>query len=319
MLRLPAFSYHAPTSVAEAVALLSDGKAKILAGGTDLLPNMKHEIETPERLVSLRNLGLAGIREDQDHYVVGAMTALQTVAEDLGAHLPGLGEAVRAIAGPMHRRMGTLGGNICLDTRCVYINQSYFWRNALGYCLKKDGTLCHVVAKGRRCVAAASNDAALPLLLYGATLVLVGAAGERRVRLVDFYTADGIHNKVLQREILTEICIPKPAEGTAVTFEKLRLRRSIDFPLLNVAALTAPGRLELCIGALGARPKHLPLNALAEDVDRIDKAARRAYESARPLTNLATDPEWRRHMVTVLVRRALSRHAAYTASATSKT
>ena len=325
MLRLPAFEHHRPKDLDEAVVLLGALHArgepvKVIAGGTDLVPNMKHEITVPAHVISLRGLGLAGIRRDGDTLVLGAMTTVHAVGDDslVGEHLPALAEACRQIAGPQLRRMGTLGGNVCLDTRCLYINQTHFWRSALGFCLKKDGTVCHVVQGGQNCVAAASNDSALPLILYGASLHLRRAGGERVVGIDRFFTADGVHNTVLEPdEILTEIRVPVPGPKVACAFEKLRLRKAIDYPLLNVAVRVdrdGPGRLERCdlvVSALGARPKRITLDkqvrGRALDAETIALVGKKAHAACRPLTNLATDPTWRREMIPVLVRRAMGR------------
>ena len=325
MLRLPQFEYHEPQTLAETCALLAAFSAehkdfKLIAGGTDLLPNMKHEILTPAHLISLQRLNLAEVRPGPDEDTLGAMTTIEALSTSayLAARYPALVEACGQIAGPQLRRMGTLGGNLCLDTRCVYINQSYFWRQSLGFCLKKDGTLCHVVAGGKNCVAAASNDTALPLLLYGASLEITSPRGVHQIPLSNFYGADGIkNNSLLPDEILTRIILKRPASNVRVGFEKLRLRRSIDFPLLNVAlllALDAAGRidrLELAMGAMSARPKHLVLSSHFQGEKLCDalgaKVAERAYASCKPLTNLSTDPAWRRNMVRVLVKRLLSR------------
>ncbi len=324
MLRLPAFAYHAPASLEEVASLLADfhasgASAKLIAGGTDLVPNMKHEITTPAHVVSLHRVGLDGVREQNGHVVVGAMTSIQTVAADplVRARLPALAEACAQISGPQLRRMGTLGGNLCLDTRCLFINQTYFWRSALGFCLKKDGAQCHVVAGGRHCVAAASNDAALPLILYGAEVSLHSARGERTLPVSQLYVADGVRNLRLEPdEILTEVRVPTPRASVRCGFEKLRVRRSIDFSLVNLAALVERDvggvtRLELAVGCLNARPKHITLDAgvCGKPLDQalIAEVARRAHAACRPLNSIATDPEWRRQMVAVLAKRALGR------------
>ena len=163
MLTLPALTVHRPSTVAEAARLLSEHPdARVLAGGTDLGPNLKHGLYETQHLVALRGLSkeLRYVREEDGEIRLGALCTLDQLAADptILQKLPALADACGRIAGPQLRRMGTLGGNLCLDTRCVYVNQTYFWRNALGYCLKKDGTLCHVVEGGKRCVAAASND-----------------------------------------------------------------------------------------------------------------------------------------------------------------
>lgn len=322
MLRLPPFEFHQPQSIDDALRLLETLKGqsvRLLAGGTDLVPNMKHEITAPAHVVSLKHVGLAGLQMKDHEIVIGAMTSLHALANDTAVQrqLPALAAACQQIAGPQLRRMGTLGGNLCLDTRCLFINQTYFWRSALGFCLKKDGTVCHVVKGGQHCVAAASNDSALPLMLYGATVRLRSPRDERAVALVDFYVTDGIKNTIIEAdEVLTHIYVPVQAPSVRVAFEKLRTRKSIDFPLLNLAALTdhtngALSRCELAISALGARPKivsltkHLAGGTL--DDATIALAGRKAHAACRPLTNIATDPEWRRAMIPVLVRRALQR------------
>lgn len=337
MLRLPPFTHHRPTDVLTAVRLAAtlrdEGKTiRWLAGGTDLLVNMKHRIDTPDHVLSISALPLSYIRETETEVVIGAATPLADIRDHptTQERLSGLVAACRQIAGPQLQRMGTLGGNICLDTRCLYINQTAFWRRSLGYCLKKDGDLCHVVEGGRRCVAAAANDTVLPLWLYHATLIIGAYRGERlherRTPLADFFVADGQYNKTLEPdELLLEVRVPQPAADSAVSFEKLRLRKSIDFPLANLAlALSLPGddappdqpfSLACVVGALGARPKSIgltkyvpqggsPAQALA-DPNVVAGLSNRIHAACRPLTNMAGDPDWRRHMLRPLFKRAL--------------
>jgi 4-hydroxybenzoyl-CoA reductase subunit beta len=327
MLPLPRFEHHAPSSLEEALRLLVElgPGARLVAGGTDLVPNMKHGLVEPEHLVSLRRVReLHGVRVAGGWLEIGATTALAEIAAHPAAraHAPALAEAMGQVGGPHHRRMGTLGGNVCLDTRCVYYNQTYFWREALGFCLKKDGTACHVVASGRNCVAAASNDSAPCLMALGAEIVVAGLAGEHAVPADDFYTPDGIVNTVLgPGEIVTRVRVPIAA-GRRSAFEKLRRRGSIDFPLLNAAARIdfepAGDRIravDLVVSALAARPKRVsaagrvaagtaPSDGLWRDL------AEAAHKQCKPLTNLDNDPNWRREMVRVLVRRALARAGA---------
>ena len=230
MLRLPAFEHVAPASVSEALDLLATPgrRARLLAGGTDLIPNLKHGIEEADLVVSLRHVKeLRGIEATPDGGLrLGAMTALEDVARHplVRQRYRSLGQAAGLVAGPHHRRMGTIGGNVCLNTRCVYINQTYFWREALGFCLKKDGELCHVVKGGKRCVAAASNDTAPPLMTFGARLLIASAArGRREVPLGEFFVKDGVYNKVLQPdEMLEAVLVPPAAGGTRSAYAKLR-------------------------------------------------------------------------------------------------
>jgi 4-hydroxybenzoyl-CoA reductase subunit beta len=330
MLRLPAFEVKEPATVEEAVDILAEygDRARPMAGGTDLVPNMKHEIVTPEVVVGLWRIErMKGVRVDRDALGgrgairIGATTTLHTLSRDpiLLQHVPALAEALGDVAGPQLRRMGTIGGNVCLDTRCVYINQTYFWRSALGFCIKKDGTKCHVVAGGRRCVAAASNDSGPVLMVLGASLVLASKTGVREVAVDDFYTTDGVYNQDRRRdELLTEIIVPLPLPRTIMAYQKLRTRAAIDFPELGVAVLArldAQGRCvhaDIAVTALGARPVHVKnLEALYEnrvfDASLVEALARAAYQRCKPLTNIASDPSYRREMVPVFVRRAFRR------------
>jgi 4-hydroxybenzoyl-CoA reductase subunit beta len=323
MLRLPRFQVAEPATVTEAVQLLAEhgDRARAMAGGTDLMPNMKHRIVTPELVVGLWRIpGLRGVRLEGERIRIGALTTLHALSEDpiLLHNLPALAEAAGMVAGPQLRRMGTIGGNVCLDTRCVYINQTYFWRSALGFCLKKDGTVCHVVKGGRRCVAAASNDSAPVLMTLGATLAIQNASGTREVAIDDFYTTDGVFNQDRRSDdIVTEIVMPVPAPGTIMGYAKLRTRAAIDFPELGVAVLAriedeVVVHADVCVTALASRP--VRLNKLEPifrgrrlDKDLIEDIAAEAYRRCKPLTNIASDPSYRREMVPVFVRRAFKK------------
>lgn len=320
MLRItPGFVVERPRTVAEAVALLATHgeHARIVAGGTDLVPNLKHGLYAPQVLIDLKAVdGLRGIEDAGDAVWIGALLAIHDLATDdrVDAVLPSLAEACAHIAGPQLRRMGTLGGNVCLDTRCVYINQTPFWRSALGFCIKKDGDTCHVTGTGKKCVAAASNDSAPVLMSLNAQVELVSARGARLVSLDDFYVNDGTKNNALAAdEILTRVRVPKPVPTRRMAYQKLRVRDSIDFPLLNLALaydldadglLTAP---ELVVSAIAARPRRIrPLPEGPLDAALIEQFAERAFAAVRPLTNINGDVEWRRDMVPVLVRRAFA-------------
>jgi 4-hydroxybenzoyl-CoA reductase subunit beta len=228
---------------------------------------------------------------------------------------PALTEALGAVAGPHHRRMATLGGNICLDTRCLYYNQTFFWREALGFCLKKDGDTCHV-AGGRKCVAAASNDSAPPLIVYDAIIETLGPHGARQIPMAQFYVPDGIKNTCLEPgELVTGVWLPTPSASARSAFHKLRRRDAIDFPLLNMAVLLDCDdagtilNLKIAVSALAARPN------IVRGLDRFigspwneeTQAAiiKKSKKGSVPLTNLATDPAWRKAMVPVFIKRLL--------------
>ena len=326
MLRLPAFALERPTSLAEACELLAEAgpDAVVIAGGTDLLPNMKHRLLTPARVVSLGAIDeLRGIELARDGSLsIGAMTTLAELAADerIVARAPALAQAASLVAGPQLRTMGTLGGNVLLDTRCQWINQSHFWRQALGFCLKKDGTVCHVVEGGRKCVAAASNDTAPALMRLGAELEFASAGGSRRLAIDDLWLADGIFNKRLEPgEILARMRVPAVPAGHRGAYGKLRERGSIDFPLLGVAARVdiAEGRVasaDLVVTALAAAPKRIARAAESlvglhegstELEAAIDDVADLAHRQCKPLSNIPGDADWRREMVPVYVRRTL--------------
>jgi 4-hydroxybenzoyl-CoA reductase subunit beta len=324
MLRLPEYRYHRPGSLGEAVALLGENgaDAMVVAGGTDLIPNMKHRLFEPRHLVALKGVReLRGIREAGDHLCIGAAESLSAVARHptVVERFPALADAAGHVAGPQLRNMGTLGGNVCLDTRCTYYNQTLFWRQALGYCLKKDGTVCHVTKVGKKCVAAHSADTPPVLMVLDAVLVLVGPGGTREVAVRDFFVPDGILNTRRESgEILTEIRIPLVSAGRRTVYTKLRQRKAIDFPLLTVAVSGDVGEdgvvrsLEGVVTGLGSRPRELGgWNELASgrrlDDALVDALCERAHKQCHPLENIIVDPEWRRAMVPVHVRRALER------------
>lgn len=324
VLRLPPYRYHRPTHLDHAVDLLGEhgDAAMVVAGGTDLLPNMKHRLFEPDHLVGLKGVeALKGIRVEGGRLRIGAAETLTSVATHplVRAHAPALAQAAAHVAGPQLRNMGTLGGNVCLDTRCTYYNQTAFWRHALGYCLKKDGSVCHVTKVGKKCVAAHSADTPPVLMVLGGELTLVGPEGTRTLPIRDFFVADGIANtRRRPDEILLEVLVPLGDASRRTAYEKLRVRKSIDFPLLTVAVaaeLEEDGTvraLEGVVTGLGSRPRELTGWAevatgkpLTDEV--VEELALRAHKQCHPLENIIVDPDWRRAMVPVYVRRALEK------------
>ncbi len=322
MLRLPPYRYHRPGTVDQALELLGEhaGDAMPVAGGTDLMPNMKHRLFEPGHLVALKGIEeMRGFREEDGWLRIGAVETLTSVAESPHVRrlFPALADAAGHVAGPQLRNAGTLGGNLCLDTRCTYYNQSEFWRKALGYCLKKDGDTCHVTRVGRKCVAAHSADTPPVLMTLDAVAVLRGPGGRREIPVRDFFVADGIQNTQRRAdELVTEIRVPLEAAERRSAYAKLRQRDSIDFPLLTVAVSAAMEPdgvvrdLRGVVTALGSRPRELTgWDDIAEgrtlDDEVLDELARRAHKQCHPLENIIVDPEWRRAMVPVYVRRAL--------------
>ncbi len=330
MLRLPAYRLLEPTSAAEAVELLAaePGEALVVAGGTDLVPNMKHGLFEPKTVVSLAKVkGLAGVTEDAGGLRLGPMTTLTAASEHalIQERAPALAQAAGLVSGRQLRNVGTLGGNLMLDTRCRWYNQTYFWRKSLGYCLKKDGTECHVVAGGQRCVAAASNDTAPALMTVNASAVFLGPEGERTVLVSDLWKNDGIVNKQVEpAELLVAIHIAAPASGHRGVYLKLRNRDSIDFPLFGCAVRLDVGDdgtvtgADLAAIALAARPMRVKGAAdlligttpgTSSFDDAVTAVATLAHKRCRPLDNIPGDADWRREMVPVYVKRALRQAA----------
>jgi 4-hydroxybenzoyl-CoA reductase subunit beta len=294
----------------------------LIAGGTDLVPNMKHRLFEPGHLIALKGVrDMRGIAREDGHLRIGAAETLTSVSRSSAVreHFPALADAASHVAGPQLRNAGTIGGNVCLETRCTYYNQTAFWREALGYCLKKDGDACHVTRVGKKCVAAHSADTPPVLMTLDATIVLVGSEGERTVPVRDFFVADGIVNTVrTPGEIVTEIRIPMTSASRRQAYAKLRQRRAIDFPLLTVAIAAdlddddTVRSIEGVVTALGSRPRVLTgwedlATGRALDDETVEELAERAHKQCHPLENIIVDPEWRRAMVPVFVRRALDR------------
>jgi 4-hydroxybenzoyl-CoA reductase subunit beta len=321
VLRLHEYAYHRPRTVEEAARLLAahPGRARLIAGGTDLMPNMKHGLFDPEHVIALKQIPeLHGITEQDGELVIGAAESLAAVSRHplVQQYFPALAQAAGSVAGPQLRNMGTIGGNLCLDTRCTYYNQTHFWRSALGFCLKKDGDTCHVTKVGKKCVAAHSADTAPVFITLDAVADLVSADGTRSVPVSDFFIADGIENTVRGwDEIVVRIRIPMASARFRTVFRKVRQRLSIDFPLLNLAIAaelddSLVRDMRMVVSALGSRPRVITgLDKVAFgkalDADTMEAVAQRAFQQCHPLTNIIVDPEWRRAMVPVQVRRML--------------
>ena len=301
MLRLPWFEHRAPRSIAEAAKILAgEGpRAMLIAGGTDLLPNMKRRHQAPQVLVSLTQV--AELRKANGTF--GAGLTLHQLAEN-PATPAALRHAAIQVATPHIRNMGTLGGNLCLDTRCTYYNQTYEWRKAIDFCLKKDGKICWVATASKRCVAVSSTDTAPALIALDATVKLVSARGEREIPVAALYQNDGID--YLSRtpdEILTEVRVPS---GWKSTYWKLRRRGSFDFPILGVAAAlkfdgATVSQARIALGAVASRPflvekagDFLKGKTLTDEV--IAQAAELVANRAKPMDNTDMDLYWRKEV-----------------------
>jgi 4-hydroxybenzoyl-CoA reductase subunit beta len=319
-MRLPPFEYRAPRTVQEAARILADRgpEAMAVAGGTDLFPNMKRRQLEPKVLVGLRGLaGLAGIAANGG-LRLGALATLTAVADhpEVRARWPAVARAAGLVSSPPLRNAGTIGGNLCVDTRCNYYNQSEFWRASVGYCMKKDGDICLVAPGSAICWAISSSDTAPVMIALEAEVALVGPHGERRIPVSALYGADGIaYLSKRPEEVLTEIVVP---DRTAwrTTYRKLRRRGSIDFPIVGVAAavkLRAGGIVEdarLVLGAVHMAPVLATeagafLRGRTLDSETIEQAAVLAAKPAKPLDNADLVYAWRKRMVGIEVARAL--------------
>ena len=320
MLRLPSFTYWQPTSLKEAVAMKADAgpDGMYVAGGTDLYPNMKRRQQTPLTVISLMGIeALAGCGMRDAGCVVGACVTLSDLSADpaIRQHYPAVAHAAELVSTPLLRNMGTLGGNLCLDTRCNYYDQTYEWRKAIDFCMKKDGHICWVAPSSPRCWAVSSSDVAPVMVAIGAEFLLVGPAGERLVPAGRLYHNDGINYLTKQAdEILAEVRLPS-ADGWDATYHKLRRRGSFDFPVLGAAAWVRwdGDRVvdaRVVLGGVASWPQEVAeagaaLKGRALSDDAIAAAAEAAYRPAKPLDNTDFDLSWRKQMTRVYVARAL--------------
>ncbi len=324
MLRLPPLELRRPTTVGDAAAMLAAAgdAARLVAGGTDLWPNMKRRHQRADTVISLTGIDtLRGIRLEAEALRIGATTTLSAIVRDARVRqaYPGLARAVASISSPPLRNMGTLGGNLCVDTRCTYYNQSEEWRRAIDYCLKEAGEICWVATKSPRCWAHSASDAAPMLCALGASVQLASEHGERRLPVADLYRDDGIDYLAKHpHEIVTDVRVPAASESGRCrsAFWKLRRRGAIDFAVLSVAAavwLSADGRVEraaLYLGAVGSRPTAVEgaeqvLAGRRLDDENIAAVCRLAHRAARPMDNTDFVPAWRGKMVEKYTEAAL--------------
>lgn len=319
MLRLPSFRFLRPRSVEEAAATLRDegaaegGAVRLVAGGTDLWPNMKRRHQKAEAVVGLMGIPELNHIEPNGELRVGATSLLADVERhpEVGRRYPALATAVASISSPPLRNMSTLGGNLCVDTRCTYYNQTEDWRRSIDFCMKEEGEVCWVAPGSPRCWAHAASDSAPMLCALNARVRLVSADGERVVPLEALYRNDGIDYLTRRAdEVLTEILVPaESAAGRCGTaFWKLRRRGSIDFAVLSVAVAvwTADdGTVEdarIFLGAVSSAPVHAEqaareLIGKPLEPDTIAAAAAAARKPATPMDMTDFVPQWRSAMV----------------------
>jgi 4-hydroxybenzoyl-CoA reductase subunit beta len=321
MMRLPKFEYHTPQTIAEAVRIMGDAGpiGQFVAGGTDLYPNMKRRQQVPKTVISVMRLaelnqitgdGAQGLR-------IGASVTLTDICEHpiINRDYPVVAKAARTISTPLLRNMGTIGGNLLLDTRCNYYDQNYEWRKGINFCLKKDGDVCWVAVGSSKCWAVQSSDLVPVMVAIGAKFRLASTLGERVIDAVGFYNDDGIdylHKRA--DELLVDIELP-PTNGWRASYQKLRRRGAFDFPVLGVAAWVSMDQgsvrdAKVVLGGIAPAPVEIKeaagaLIGSSLSDEPIAAAAEAAYVKARPLDNTDFVYQWRKQMARQYTLRAL--------------
>jgi len=318
---LPEFQVLRPNRMADAIELLAKHgpEAQIVAGGTDLIPSLRQQLFSPRYVIDIRGISeLRGIRATGAGLEIGALTTLTAIerSPEIRRDFSVLHEAAKTVASPVLRNMGTLGGNICLDTRCLWYNQSLQWRKSCGFCIKKDGDLCHVAPGGTKCWAVFSGDTAPALLCLKAEIEIAGPKGTRRISLSDFYTNVGdARMKLEKNEILTRAFLPASSAGYEGAYRKLRIRGSIDYPLAGVAVVLKRSNGQIADGRVAitaVNPAPLMVKGASEALagrELTEEVAAHigelAARTAKPLTTSALTPEYRREMIRVFTKRAV--------------
>ena len=324
-MKLPEFEYFNPRDIPSTLELLAlhGEQAVLLAGGTDLLVRMKQGLLKPGVVISLRGVeDLRGIRKQKDGTLtIGALTRITDLMESpvIKRKYPGLAQAAEAVSAPPLQNMGTVGGNLTQETRCLYYNQTAMWRRSKPTCFKAGGETCNAVKGGNHCFATYQGDLAPMLIALSARVVLTKKGGSRTIPLEDLYTGKGkIPVRKEPDELLEGIILPPPDKNTVCRYEKLRLRQALDYPLVGVAVcLTLSEDKKRCVSgrlvltAVGSGPVLVDDNGPMQDAEVSDEwiqaLAEAAYKAAKPVPNVLTPPAYRKRMARVLTRRALNR------------
>lgn len=327
-MNLPPFELIQPHSLQEACSFLQEHreKAVLLAGGTALVVGLRYRLTKPAIVIGLKGITTLDYLSQTEGggLAIGSMTTLETLEKSLFVlnKYPSLAQAIRMVAIPPIRNQATIGGNLCLDTRCIYYNQSEFWRNSQKPCFKLGGHLCHAVEKGKRCQAVYQGDLAPLLIALGAEVRIVSSKGEKNIPLIQLFTGRGEKPNCLgSDEILVEIRIPDLGEGVISTYEKLRVREGMDFPMAGVALVARKGpngtleESKIVLGAVGSSPIEISkaselLCGQTPSEELLQRVSEEAMEAARPVPNLIMNAGYRRKMIGVLVRRALRKALA---------
>ena len=318
MLRVPHVTLHRPTDLDLALEILAAEGACVIAGGTDLVPALKYGLSRPEALVALSALPLGGIEQTNSGWRVGAGTTLWELERWAAPGVLGVvPEAASRVAAPPIRSRATLGGNLCLDTRCVFYNQTAFWRSGRAACFKAGGAVCHVAPRGSKCHACHQSDLAPVLIALGATVLVRKANGARTIPLEDLYSGKGkVPLALAPEDLLCSVEIPAPGVPAGAAYQKLRVRKGMDFPAVSAAVYLERAPDGTCsgarvvLGAVASAPLRVPeAEALLEgstlEPAALDAAAAACVAAARPVKNVDLTPAYRKKMVGVLFRRAV--------------
>ena len=317
-MRLPKFEYLQPKSIEEAASMLeSEPAAKILAGGTDLLVNMKHRVELPPAVVNIKAISdLDYIRQDNGNIRIGALTSLKNISKSplITEKVPALARAAACVGSYHHQTMGSIAGNLCQQNRCKYYNQSKMWRSSRATCFKAGGEICHVVNQKEICYSSYCGDTAPVLLVLEAKVVLRGSGGPREITVEELFSGDGKAPLKLQpAEILTEIIIPEQAADAVAAYTKYANRESIDFPIVGAAFWASPGKkaYRAAFTAVDRRPlRAAKVEALLGgrdlDADLMNEASDLAGREAAPVKNSVYAPSHKRKMMGILLHNLMN-------------
>ncbi|MBA4393236.1 MAG: hypothetical protein C0407_06760 [Desulfobacca sp.] len=316
-MRLPKFTYLEPKSIEEAsTLLLEEGPVKILAGGTDLLVNMKHRVEVPSVLVNIKKIeGLDYIRSEGGAIRIGGLTTLKKISQDpfILGKIPVLAQAASKVGSYHHQVMGTLGGNICQQNRCKYFNQSQWWRSTKGPCIKVGGEICHVVNQKEICYSSYCGDMAPALLALGARVLLRSRDGSREAGLESLFSGKGRASLEIQKgEILSEIIIPEESFKGFSRYVKFANRESIDFPIVGMAYWKSEGKQEYRIAytAVDRRPvRAVQVESFLQDKvltpETVDQAVELASKEAKPVMTSLYSSSYKRRLMGILLQQVL--------------
>jgi len=325
MMKLPEFEYFSPRDIPSTLELLSihGARAALLAGGTDLLVRVKQQLVKPEVIINLKDIeNLKGIRKlENGSLFIGSLTRITSLIDSpvIRKKYGGLWEAAGTVSAPPLQNMGTVGGNITQENRCLYYNQSAMWRSSKPVCFKAGGTVCNAVKGGKHCFAVYQGDLAPMLIALSARAALSRKEEERTIPLEDLYSGKGkIPLKMKKDELLEGVTLPPHDRNIFCHYEKLRLRRAIDYPLVGVAVCMSLSRDKktcqlgrLVLTAVGSGPVIVDDNNLMKDAkisdEWIENLSESAYKAAKPVSNVLTPPAYRKRMARVLTRRALNK------------